>query len=117
MTLHLTPELLELSYQLCAVSAPIKNWRLPDPDEIVFRVLAAKERYGHFRAGVNGGLHEIAVSNSNVGSLDLLNRTMLHEICHLEDFRRTGDGVSHGVGFRALAREVSRHHCLDPKGF
>lgn len=113
----MTPDLMERSYVLCVNAKPLDGWRLPDPDEIVFRVLATKERLGHFRAGINGGLHEIAVSNSNVGTLDLLNRTMLHEICHLEDFRRNGDGVSHGVGFRALARDVCRHHRLDPKGF
>ena len=117
MSLHMTPDLLEQTYILCAETPPIKGWGIPDPDEIIFKVLTTKERLGHFRAGINGGLHEIAISSSNVGTLDLLTRTMLHEICHLEDFRRTGDGVSHGRMFSSLAKEVCRHHSLDTKGF
>jgi len=117
MSLHMTPELLEQTYILCAETPPIKGWNIPDPDEIIFKVLSTKERLGHFRAGVNGGLHEIAVSNSNVGTLDMLIRTMLHEICHLEDFRRTGCGTNHGRGFTSLAKEVCKHHSLAVKGF
>ena len=117
MSLHMSPELLEGSYRLCLAAKPVSGWKMPDPDEIVFRVLATKERYGHFRAGINGGRHEIAVSAATVGTLDMLNRTMLHEIAHLADFLHHGDGVSHGVGFRKLARDICRHHSLDLKSF
>lgn len=109
--------MLESSYALCALTPPLRAWKLPHPDEIGFKVLATRKCYGHFRAGINGGKHEIGISYNVVGSLNVLISTMLHEMVHLEDFRRTGDGVSHGKSFRRLAAQVCRYHHLDPQAF
>lgn len=115
--MHITPDLLEAGYELVRLTPPFRGWKMPHADEIYFAVGAARDRYGHFRAGLNGARHEILISASCVGSLDMLQRTMMHEMVHLEDFRRTGDGVSHGRNFKKLAAQVCRYHHLDPKAF
>lgn len=114
--LHLTPTLLVASYELCLLTTPIRGWRLPHADTIHFNVLTARDRFGHFKAGINGGLHELSFSSSTIGSLDMLNRTMLHEICHLRAFLTEGS-TSHGAAWKRARNAVCLAHHLDPKAF
>lgn len=114
--IHLTPALLTTSYELCLLTSPLKGWRLPHADTIVFNVLNTRERYGHLKPGVNGGLHELAFSAAVIGSLDMLNRTMLHEICHLRAFLIDGS-VTHGATWKRCRDVVCAAHHLDPKCF
>jgi hypothetical protein len=47
--LTLTPEMLEGAYEYLRVSPPFCHWGLPHADHVSFRVLGAKDRFGHFR--------------------------------------------------------------------
>ena len=47
--LTLTPEMLEGAYEYLRVSPPFAAWGLPHADHVSFRVMGAKDRYGHFR--------------------------------------------------------------------
>src|SRR5262245_58229754 len=43
--LTLTPEMLEGAYEYLRVSPPFCSWDLPHADQVMFRVLGAKDRY------------------------------------------------------------------------
>ena len=65
--LTLTPEMLEGAYEYLRVSPPFSRWGLPHADHVMFRVLGAKDRFGHFRgrhrkAQGDDGFSEIAIS-------------------------------------------------------
>ena len=47
--LTLTPEMLEGAYEYLRVSPPFCSWGLPHADQVMFRVLGARDRFGHFR--------------------------------------------------------------------
>src|SRR5215475_4729604 len=47
--LHLTPEALENAYEYLRATLPFRRWNLPHADELVFRVMGARDRYGHFK--------------------------------------------------------------------
>jgi len=117
MSLHLTPENLEDTYELLRRTQPFAKWRLPDSDALAFRVLATRDRMGHFRADKTGAPHEIGISMRRVGTLDTLNRVMAHEMIHLyqEETGTTTANTEHNAEFRRLATLVAKHHCFDPK--
>lgn len=122
MTLHLTPEMLESAYEMLRTTPPFKGWKLPDPDEIEFRVYVARDRHAGFRGAMEpGGNHEIQVSLRTVATLPTLLMCMAHEMIHL---RRHLQGERyncplrhHGVEFQRLAKAVCRHHGFDEKLF
>lgn len=114
--LHITPELVVASYERLLLTTPFRGWHLPHADTIVFNVLTTRERYGHFRAGINGGPHELSFSTACIGTLDMLDRVLMHEICHLRAFQLDGT-TSHGATWQAARTSVCRAHHLDPKSF
>ena len=86
--LTLTPEMLEGAYEYLRVSPPFCRWGLPHADHVMFRVMGAKDRFGHFRgrhrkALGDDGFSEIAISAGLVRSTELLLCTMAHEMIHL----------------------------------
>ncbi len=113
--LHITPELVIASYDLCRLSAPIRSWRLPHPDQLQFTILTTRDRFAHFKAS-SDGRHEMAFSTAMIGTLDTLNRAMLHELCHLQAYRLE-KSTGHGRCWKALRNRVCLHHHLDPKCF
>lgn len=113
--LALTPELLEGAYEYLRLSLPFRRWHLPDGGQIVFRVLGAKVRYGHFRGrhrkahGVNG-ISEIAISAIRVKSNEMRIATMAHEMIHLY---QDESGMARGHqnrAFRKLAVRICAIH-------
>ena len=75
--LTLTPEMLENAYEYLRVSPPFRAWNLPHADQVMFRVMGTRDRFGHFRgrhakATGNDGFSEIAISAGMVKSTDLL---------------------------------------------
>lgn len=104
MSLHLTPKLLETSYEV--VRAAFPKWKLPDGDSLEFRVIGkCQDRWGHFRESTDG-THEISISIA-VKSLDLLQRTMAHEVAHLRQ-HMLGHRDNHGAGFTRIAKQMCR---------
>jgi hypothetical protein len=94
---------------------------LPDSDHIVFRVLAARDRYGHFRGwhrrGGGEAFSEIAVSARKVRTSPMLIATMAHEMIHLyQDESGTARG-HHNPQFRRLAARVCAVHGFDFEEF
>lgn len=118
MSLHLTPEMMEATYELLRVTPPFAGWGLPDPDDLEFRVLSTRRYTGHFRAAKRRGEHhEIGASMRKIGTLATLERVMAHEMIHLQQELKgtTTPGTEHNANFYVLAAEVARHHCFDPK--
>jgi hypothetical protein len=121
-SLHLTPDLLEGAYEYLRLSPPFREWRLPDGDHVIFRVLAARDRFGHFRGrhrrgrGADG-FSEIAISAREVKTTQMLIATMAHEMIHLyQDENGTARG-HHNPQFLRLAARVCAIHGFDPEEF
>ncbi len=122
--LTLTPEMLEGAYEYLRVSPPFCHWDLPHADHVSFRVLGAKDRFGHFRgrhrkAQGDDGFSEIAISAGLVKSTDLLISTMAHEMIHQHQQRTRTEtsNTEHNAQFIKLARQVCRYHGWDEKEF
>ncbi|HEY0266725.1 MAG TPA: SprT-like domain-containing protein [Rhizomicrobium sp.] len=120
--LTLTPEMLENAYEYLRVSPPFCRWNLPDADQVMFRVMGRRDRFGHFRgrhrrATGDDGFSEIAISAGMVRSSDLLISTMAHEMIHLyQDETGTARG-HHNPEFLRLAKRVCRIHGFDYENF
>ena len=120
--LHLTPELLEAAYEYLRHAPPFRGWNLPEPDQILFRVMGARDRFGHFRgrhtrARGADSFSEIAISAGMVRSTDMLMATMAHEMIHLyQDETGTARG-HHNPKFLKRAKRVCRIHGFDPESF
>jgi hypothetical protein len=114
--------MLEGAYEYLRVSPPFCGWSLPHADQVMFRVLGAKDRFGHFRgrhrkARGDDGFSEIAISAGLVKSTDLLISTMAHEMIHLyQDETGTARG-HHNPKFRKLAKRVCAIHGFDLESF
>ena len=120
--LTLTPEMLENAYEYLRVSPPFRAWNLPHADQVMFRVMGTRDRFGHFRgrhrkATGNDGFSEIAISAGMVKSTDLLLSTMAHEMIHLyQDETGTARG-HHNPAFQRIARRVCSIHGFDYESF
>ena len=118
--LHLTPEILENAYEYLRGTLPFRRWNLPHADNLVFRVMGARDRYGHFKGRFkdNSDLNEIGVSQRKVHSTDMLMATMAHEMIHLHQHERGSctRGV-HNAQFRKIASRVCRVHGFDLESF
>lgn len=109
--------MLEAAYELLRTTPPFRNWRLPDPDGVSFRVISAEEDRGAFR--LVRGIPIIEISKANVGLIGSLLMTMAHEMVHLyeetEHYARSD--VIHSAKWKKLAALVCRHHEFDAKLF
>ncbi len=124
MTLRLTPENLEAAYELLRRTKPFSGWKLPQAEEVAFRVSASRGLYGFHhsdrqrKAHPAPGSHAITISEATVGTLDTLLRSMAHEMCHIRESQLGPyTGNAHGEMFRRLATQVCRHHGFDQKAF
>jgi hypothetical protein len=118
--LHLTPEALENAYEYLRSTLPFRRMNLPHADEMMFRVMGARDRFGHFKGRIkdNSDLNEIALSQAKVRSTAMLMETMAHEMIHLHQHEKGSctRGV-HNAHFRRTAARVCRIHGFDPDTF
>jgi hypothetical protein len=118
--LHLTPEALENAYEYLRATLPFRRMNLPHADNLVFRVMGARDRYGHFKGRIkdNSDLNEIGLSQTKVHSTDVLMATMAHEMIHLHQHEKGSctRGVHNGQ-FQRIAARVCRIHGFDPETF
>src|ERR1700761_8490675 len=118
--LHLTPQALENAYEYLRVTLPFRRMNLPHADDMVFRVMGARDRFGHFKGRIkdNSDLNEIALSGAKVHSTAMLMETMAHEMIHLYQHEKGSctRGV-HNAQFRRIAARVCRIHGFDPETF
>jgi hypothetical protein len=118
--LHLTPDMLESAYEYLRATLPFRRMDLPHADELVFRVMGARDRYGHFKGRFkdNVDLNEIGVSQSKVRSTGTLMATMAHEMIHL--YQHEKGSCTHGVHnsqFNRIAARVCRVHGFNREDF
>lgn len=130
MALHLTPRLLELTYELLRATPPFNRWRMPHADEVEFRVQPLGcDREGSeilamytFREKLKdqrrNPLNRIKLCcKSNRWLIDIV-PNMAHEMVHLHqhmnvDEERGRRSAPHGLVFKELARQVCRTHRFD----
>lgn len=119
MTLPLTPEMLAASYDFLSVTPPFSTWNLPPSEDVGFKVVKSRSRFGYYRW--DGTRHVIAISANAVGYIGTLMATMSHEMIHLHleelNMDNRGGTNTHNGAFRQLAEEVCRFHGFDPKAF
>lgn len=110
--MHITPDILETAYELLRATKPFNKWRLPDADDIEFRVTAARDRSGHFRGeNIPGAGHEIAVSVNGIHDYGQMLETLAHECIHLRQYLRgSGSRNPHNQEFHRLAARVCDLH-------
>ena len=105
--MEVTPELCVRAYELLRVMKPFSGWRLPEADEVEFRVTASKSGYG--KCGIRNGVHMIEISQPYHQDLTTLLQTMAHEMIHVRQHKyhiwREKDG-GHGRTFQRDARRV-----------
>jgi SprT-like family len=118
--LHLTPECLETAYEYLRATLPFRRMNLPHADNLIFRVMGARDRFGHFRGRIKTTpeLNEIGVSIRVVKSTDLLMATMAHEMIHLYQHENGSCTKSaHNAEFGRIAARVCRIHGFDHESF
>ena len=112
--MHLTPDILEATYDWLRALPPFRQWRLPPGDEVVFRVLGTKKLSAqHY---FDGERHTIDMSAAKVAHTTSIVVLMAHEMCHVRA-NVLGERAEHGPVFESAARQVCRHHGFDPKEF
>jgi len=107
MALHITPDLLERTYELLRHTRPFRRWKLPEADDVEFHVTRHRDRFGDC---TDGDPYTIRISSTKHDTLATVLETMAHEMCHMRD-------ITHGKVFTRLAKQVCRHHGFDPKTF
>jgi SprT-like family len=118
--LHLTPDCLENAYEYLRTTLPFRRMNLPHADNLVFRVMGARDRFGHFRGRLKNrpDMNEIGVSIRIVHSTDLLMATMAHEMIHLFQHEKGSDSrAAHNAEFERLAARACRIHGFDRESF
>lgn len=116
MALHLTPEMVEATYELLRATRPFRGWKLPEADDVVFHIINSDSFSGDYLPTKNG--HRIRVNAKWCGTLEKLTRIMAHEMVHLHlAIACPTDVAHHGHRFNKAAAIVCRHHNFDPKGF
>ena len=117
--MRLRPEMLESAYAYLRTTQPFRSHKLPDPDDLEFRITRHRDRYGHFDDGDDERDYRIiAISEIHVKTGSQLIETMAHEIAHLvlhqQGCREWDD---HGRAFQALARMICRAHGFEMERF
>lgn len=114
--MKLSPEIVEAAYELLRRTAPFKRWRLPDPDDVVFRVMHYQDVRGDYN--FIGGYHQISVSVHGVGSFTNLIHLVAHEMIHLhQNVRKTDTAAQHNAEFHRLNRRMCKLLQFDDRLF
>lgn len=115
MTLRLSPELLELTYDLLCHTAPFDRWNLPPGEDVTFKVIKSAALRGDY---CWDGQHTIRISSRSIGTLQTLTETMAHEMIHLhQQANGTVTRGEHNAAFNKFAEQVCKAHKFDPKAF
>jgi len=109
--------MIEAAYDLLRTTPPIKRWRLPEADDVVFRVVR-DDFCGSFRYDEKG-VPTMSISAKRVGKLQTLIEVVAHEMVHMKEDSEglSRADVQHSARFKRLAAQVCRHHGFDEKTF
>lgn len=110
MALHMTPDMLETTYELLRLTPPFRGWKLPDADGVRFSILKTQDMQGDY--SFDDGTHHIRISYSRHKTLHALTMTLGHEMVHMRD-QIIGAKADHGKSFHRMADQVCRHHGFD----
>lgn len=113
--MHLTPDILEATYDWLRALPPFRRWKLPPGEEVEFHVIDTDKQMGD--ALTRGSYCRIRASSSKIGHLDTLVKLVAHEMCHLRADRQGEEEEEHGPLWRRAADQVCRLHGFDPKEF
>lgn len=117
MSIKISVEVLEATYELLRATDPFKRWKLPPADEISFRISRDTSNRGEFHVDAKG-IPWITANERYHHTLDELLRTVAHEMCHLCDYRSgIRPDVVHGWTFNKMADKVCKHHSFDRGAF
>lgn len=113
MAIHITHQLLEHNYELLRMTPPFNRWGLPPADEVELHATHISENaQGEYY--FKGGRHVIRVNPKRHKTLNSMQFTLAHEMCHLREYmlghRKVG---CHGWMFNRLADSVCKHHGWD----
>lgn len=104
--MKLTPEILAASYSYLRLTLPFRRWKLPPPEEVIFRVYKSSYTYGTAWKERNRPVYGISISNELANCTGAFIETMAHEMVHLYLHPYHG----HGAKFDKAARLVCKHH-------
>ena len=110
----LTPRVLESLYTFLRQTPPFHRWKLPEADEVEFRV-SYTDVFGHCQRLASGRFC-IWLSAKRIEHTYVALEVMAHEMVHV----RVGisDGSAHhGKRFRYHAAQVCAHHGFDRRAF
>lgn len=111
MKLPLTAETMAGAYAYLQTTPPFKQWNLPLPKDIVFKVHRSRVEQGSHR--FVRGRHVLKVSSNLIVTTRSLIEVMAHEMVHVYQLEQ-GLRTNHAGPFKALAARVCRIHGFDP---
>lgn len=114
--MHLTPDILELTYDYLRHLPPFKGWRLPPGDTIEFFLTNHKVAAGVCDVWTDGRIR-ISISTELVAHTSTLLAIMAHEMVHVHVDRHKKERAHHGPVFKRYAARVCKQHGFDPKMF
>jgi len=113
---HYHPDELAAAYEFLRATRPFNRWKLPEADDITFKVTSDPQTYGRF-IGDNGKL-TIVISAASASHTIKLIETMAHECLHLhQHVAGHQTKAEHNADFRKKAKRVCAIHGFDPKAF
>lgn len=113
----LTPDALEGAYNFWRELKPFKGKKMPEADDLEFRVTRHNDRYSHFEYNC-GAFPNLSVSEKRVRSLDDLMGAMAHEAIHIYQWKNGSAGRSqHNQEFWRMARQICRIYNFEIKEF
>lgn len=118
MSLQITPDMLVSAYELLRTTPPFKRWRMPDADDVEFKVSRNATTTARLLLR-SGETPVIEVSSRAVSTLAPLLMAIAHEMVHLNE-HLSGDMRSdcmHGREYRRRAKRVCDVHRFDPMQF
>lgn len=117
MSLHLTPTLLESTYELLRLTLPFSRWKLPPADDVEFHVTRHIDRHGDCTSEKDPNTRKrIRISSRRTYWTNTLIETMAHEMLHLHLNGQDGR-LKHGPQFKRHALRICNYHGFDPKHF
>jgi hypothetical protein len=114
MTRLVTGATVQSIYELLISIPPMRGWRLPPSEKVLFRVLHMKDCYALYEPDP----HTITISSAKNAHLTTMIKSTGHEMIHLKlSIQKCPNWHLHGDEFNGLAEEVANCLGFDPKEF
>lgn len=111
--MRLTPKILENLYLCMASCHPMRNWDLPPPELISFKVTREMDAMATYRFDEDlDRPHIVTISRLKNEHFDTVQRSLAHEVVHMS-FWKNGAWDKHGKAFRARTKAVAREFGWD----